>query len=105
MLEVCPTDVVPASADRIWALLTTPRALAAWSETRLIQGPARELKAGDRLILGAGLAHRIPVSFLVREAVRPHRLAFDIRLPLGVTNEEAIRITPLGSNKSRVTYN
>src|SRR5437764_15290168 len=104
MLEVCPTAVMHASADRIWHLLTTPRELARWSDTTLIDAPNRELQAGDRLVLGAGIGHRLRVTFLVREAIRPHRLALDIRLPLGITNDEVIRITPVGAEGCRVTY-
>lgn len=105
MIRVCPTDVVHASADRIWDLLTTPRELAAWSETMLVDAPEQELRAGDHLVLGAGIGSRLRVIFHVREAVRPQLLSLDIRLPLGVTNDETIRISPIGSNESRVTFN
>lgn len=105
MLRVCPTDVVHAPADRIWYLLTTPRELAAWSGTTLVEAPEGEVRAGDRLVLGAGLAHQFRVTFRVREAVRPQLLSLDIRLPFGVTNDETIHISPIGSNESRVSYN
>jgi uncharacterized protein YndB with AHSA1/START domain len=105
MLQVCPTDVVNAPAERIWQLLTTPRELARWTRTALIDAPDRELRGGDRLVLGAGVGHRMKVTFQVREAIRPHLLALDIRLPFGVTNNEVIRIMPLGPEACRVTFN
>jgi len=105
MLQVCPTDVVNAPAERVWQVLTTPRELARWTRTTLIDAPARELRGGDRLVLGAGVGHRIKVTFRVREAIRPEHLALDIRLPLGVTNDEVIRIAPLGAQACRVTFN
>ena len=71
----------------------------------MIDGPDRELRAGDRLVLGAGVAHRMKVVFLVQDAVPPQRVALHIRLPLGVTNNEVIQITPIGADACRVTFN
>jgi uncharacterized protein YndB with AHSA1/START domain len=105
MIQVCPTDIVQASPDRIWDLLTNPRELAGWSATALVEAPEREITAGDRLVLGAGIAHRFRVVFRVREAVRPRLLSIDIRLPFGVTNDETIDISPVGSDACRVAFN
>jgi uncharacterized protein YndB with AHSA1/START domain len=105
MIAACPTDVVHVPADRIWDFLTTPRELAAWSGTMLVEAPEHELRAGDRLVLGAGTGGRLRVIFHVREAVRPQLLSLDIRLPLGVTNDETVRISPIGSTECRVTFN
>src|SRR5262245_52060636 len=105
MIQVCPTDIVYASPVRIWDLLTNPRELAGWSDTTLIEAPEREITAADRLVLGAGMAHRLRVVFHVRQAVRPRLLSIDIRLPFGVTNDETIEISPLGSDMCRVTFN
>jgi uncharacterized protein YndB with AHSA1/START domain len=105
MLHVCPTDVIHAPVDRIWHLIATPRELAAWSGTTLVEGPEREVAPGDRIVLGAGIANRLRVIFDVREVVPPQRLSFHIRLPFGVTNDETIQISPVGANESRVTYN
>jgi hypothetical protein len=105
MIQVCPTDILQASPDRIWDLLTNPRELAGWSDTGLVEAPGREITAGDRLVLGAGIAHRFRVVFHVRQAIRPRLLSIDIRLPLGVTNHETIDISPVGSDACRVTFN
>jgi uncharacterized protein YndB with AHSA1/START domain len=105
MLHVCPTEVVSAPAERVWQLVATPKELVRWSDTTLIDGPDRELRGGDRLVLGAGLGHRLKVIFQVRDAVRPRELALDIRLPFGVTNDEVIRLTPLGDTSCRVIFN
>jgi len=105
MILVCPTDIVHASPDRIWELLTSPPELARWSSTTLVETPGRAITAGDRLVLGAGIAHFLRVVFHVREAVRPRFLSIDIRLPFGVTNDERIDISPVGSSACRVTFN
>src|SRR4051794_12183004 len=98
MLHICPTDIVNAPPDRVWHLVAIPKELAQWTRSALIDAPDREVRAGDRLILGVGVGHRMKLTFRVREAIRPEHLALDMRLPLGVTNDEVIRITPLGAD-------
>jgi uncharacterized protein YndB with AHSA1/START domain len=105
MIRVCPTDIVHASAERVWKLLTTPKELPAWTGMALVEGPDREMRAGDRVVLGAGMGIPLRMIFQVREAVRPQLLSLDIRLPFGITNDETIQILRIGSSESRVTYN
>ena len=105
MLQVCPTDVVHASAMRVWQFFTTPKKLAGWSKTTIIEAPEHELRAGDRLVFGVGIGQRMKVIFEVQHAAGPNRLALQIRLPFGVTNDEVIQITPMDSESCRVTFN
>lgn len=105
MLQVCPTDTILASAQRVWDLVSTPNLLAQWSDTRIIQAPHREITTGDRLVLGVGVGRRLKVRFLVKEVLRPRRLALQIGLPIGVTNHEVIEISAIGSETCRVTFN
>jgi hypothetical protein len=88
----------------IWHLLTTPRELAAWTDTTLISGPDRELSDGDHVVLAAGIGRQLKILIDVREVVRPQSLALHVRLPFGVTNDETIRITPTPPKASRVTF-
>jgi uncharacterized protein YndB with AHSA1/START domain len=104
-IHTCPTDVVHASAERVWHVLTTPDELARWSRTRVVRGPSRPLVTGDRLVLGAGLGHRLTVLFHVLEAAPPHRLTVDVYLPFGVVNHEAVVITPISANECNVGFN
>jgi len=101
-MEVCPTEVIQAPAERIWQLLMDPRELMQWSGTRLLKGPARPLRSGDLLVLKAGLMH---VSFEVLDAEPPQYLRLCIRLPFGIVNHEQVQITLVGSNTCRVTFN
>ena len=101
-MEVCPTEVVLASAERIWDLLTDPRELAQWSGTKLVEGPACPMSAGDHLVLRAGLL-RITVDVL--DMRPPWELTLDVRLPFGVGNHEQIQITAINAHSSRVTFN
>lgn len=101
-MEVCPTDVVLASAERIWHLLTNPRKLAQWTGLKLVEGPACSMSAGDHLVLGFGA---LRITFDVLDMCPPRELTLDVGLPFGVTNHEQTLITPLDAHSSRVTFN
>lgn len=101
-MDVCGTDIILAPAERIWHLLTDPHELAQWSGTKLVEGPARALSAGDHLVLRAGMLH---VTFNVVNMQAPRQLTLDVALPLGITNREQIQITPIDANSCRVTFN
>jgi len=101
-MEVCPTDVILAPAERVWTLLTNPDELAQWSGTKLVEGPARAVKPGDRLVFQAGLLH---IIFDVSDMQAPRQLTLDIALPFGVKNREQIQITPIDANSCRTTFN
>ncbi len=101
-MEVCPTDVLLAPAERIWHLLTDPRKLAQWTGTTLVEGPAGPMSAGDHLVLGAG---PLRITLDVLDMRPPRELTADVRFPFGITNHERVQITPIDAQSSRVTYN
>jgi len=101
VIEVCPTAVIRAPAERVWHLITDARELARWSGTQLFEGPARAVSAGDRLVLRAGL-FRIVVDVLDRDPMR--QLTLDIALPFGVGNRQEIQITALDAGSCRATF-
>ena len=101
-MEVCPTDVIFAPAERVWHLVTSPIELAKWTGTKLVEGPAHAMSPGDRLVFRAGLPH-IVFDVLGMEATR--ELTLDIALPLGIRNREHILITPIDANSCRTTFN
>jgi|SRR6516225_3136217 len=100
-MDVCPTDVIFAPAERIWYLMTDTRELAQWSGTRLVEGPA-VLSPGDHLLLRAGIFH---VTFDVLDMQAPRRLTLDIRLPFRIRNHERIVVAPIDATSCRVTFN
>jgi uncharacterized protein YndB with AHSA1/START domain len=101
-MEVCATDVLLAPAERIWHLLTDPRKLAEWTRTKLVEGPACRMCAGDHLVLrGGGLR----ITFDVLDMSPPRQLMLHARLPFGLTNREQIQIMPINAHSSRVTFN
>lgn len=104
MVHVCPTEFVRASAQQVWRTILAPRELARWTDTRLIEAPNRELREGDRLVLGAGLGHRIRVTLEVRKIVAGKECAVHVHLPFGVTNKEVIRVTRVVPDACRVAF-
>jgi hypothetical protein len=102
-IQTCPFEIIFASAQRIWGLLTRSDQLASWSGAKLIDGPTEALVPGDRVILGPGLGMR--VVFEVRRLEPLRELAVDAHLPFGVVNHEVIVIAPLDGGRCRVTFN
>jgi len=101
-MEVCPTDVILAPAERVWRLVTDPREFAHWSGMRLVEAPARAMSGGDRLVFRAGV---FAITFDVVDLEAPRQLTLDIALPFGVKNREQIQITPIDANSCRTTFN
>lgn len=100
-MDVCPTDIILAPAERVWRLVTDPRELAQWMGTTLVEAPARGVSAGDHLVFRAGIFH---ITFDVVEMRAPQQLTLDIALPLGVKNHEQIQITPIDAHSCRTTF-
>ena len=100
-MEVCPTDVILAPAERVWCLVTNPQELAQWTGTKLVEGPARAVSAGDRLVFRAGMLH---ITFDVLGMHASRELTLDIALPFGARNREQIQITPIDANSCRTTF-
>jgi len=100
-MEVCPTAVILAPADRVWHLLTDPHELAQWSGTKLVEAPARSVSVRDQLVFRAGMLH---IVFDVLDMQAPRQLTLDIALPCGVKNREQIQITPIDAHSCRATF-
>jgi hypothetical protein len=101
-IQTCPSDEVHASPETVWRLLVNASALASWSGTRLVQGPGRDLRSGDRVTFRASLG--LEVFFEVREAISPREFHVDVQLPFGVVNHEVVVISPMAGG-CRVTLN
>ena len=101
-MDVCPTDVINAPAERIWDLLTDPRALAHWTGTTLVERRTGTLRAGDRFVLRAGVFR---ITFGVLDMSPPQQLTLDVGLPFGVTNHEQIQVSSIDAHSCRVTFN
>jgi len=99
--ETCPTDVIRASPERVWELLTNPARLS-WLGVKVIEAPARHLAAGDRLVFGPAPALRVSWDVLSVEPLRT--LELDVKVPFGIRNHEVVVVSPLGGDSCRVTF-
>jgi hypothetical protein len=99
--ETCPTDVIHASAERAWELLTNPARLD-WLGMKVVEAPARNLAVGDRLVFGPAPGLRISWDVLSVERLRT--LELDVKVPFGIRNHEVVVVSPLGSDSCRVTF-
>jgi hypothetical protein len=104
---ICPTDVVDAPVEVVWALLTD---LAGWGDffdLRVQQvDPPGLAHLGQRLCAESGpqfLHLKVSAEFTHIDAAR-HRLGVRVALPLGVVVSEDLRITPIEANRCRVSY-
>jgi uncharacterized protein YndB with AHSA1/START domain len=104
VFETCPTDVVEAPAETVWRLLTEPRELDGWLDAKLVDGPDRTLASADVLRFRTGPLTAFGVRWTVREVQPPHTLGLFIELPLGITNDAVIHLSPMGAGRCRVTF-
>ena len=99
--ETCPTDIIHASPERVWELLTNPARLG-WLRVKVVEAPVRSLAVGDRLVFGPAPGLRLSWNVLSAEPLRT--LELDIKSPFGIKNHEIVVVSPLGSDSCRVTF-
>ncbi len=99
--ETCPTDIVHASPERVWDLLTNPDRFG-WLGVKVIEAPPRTLGAGDRLLFCPAPGVRMSWDVLSLEPLR--MLELDVKVPLGIRNHEIVVVSPVGSESCRVTF-
>jgi uncharacterized protein YndB with AHSA1/START domain len=99
--ETCPTDVVHASPERVWELLTDP-AQFGWLGVKVVEAPPRPLAAGDRLVFGPAPGLRMSWEVLATE--RPRTLELDVKVPFGIRNHEIVVVSPIDTENCRVTF-
>jgi hypothetical protein len=103
----CPTAVVNAPADIVWALLTDPACWGGVFDMRVagidVPGPAI---IGQKVCgtTGPRIFH-LKLAFRMME-IDPdhHRPRREVKLPFGITVEEDLRCTPLDDIHCRVDY-
>jgi len=100
--ETCPTDVIHASPERVWELLTDPARLD-WVGVKVVEAPARRLTVGDRLVFGPAPGLRVSWDVLSVEPLR--MLELDVKVPFGIRNHEIVVVSPLAGDSCRVTFN
>ena len=102
--QSCPTDIVTATPERVWELLTSPAHYASWADARPVDARARHVTVGDRVVLRAGPAGAFKVVFEFLKLEPPSELTLDARLPFDIVNHEVVRIRRIDESRCRVTF-
>jgi uncharacterized protein YndB with AHSA1/START domain len=106
-VSTCPTDVVNAPVERVWALLADPLRYDEWTDLREIQAAPPGAATPGQVVRGvtreAGLTFQ--ATFIVL-AVDPdtHQIEYESHLPLGVVGHNRIVAVPLDPSRCRVSF-
>jgi polyketide cyclase/dehydrase/lipid transport protein len=103
----CPTDIVAASADALWELLTRPENYDRWTGADLVSvSPLGHAQRGQRIDFRIrALGRTWPVRFEVGTVRDREELELDVFMPLGIVNHELVVLSGLDDAHTRVTFN
>jgi hypothetical protein len=103
----CPTRVVNAPVELVWALLTRPEGWGDFYKVRITAlDPAGPAAVGQTVFAESGprfLHLKIEFRFMQVDALN-YRLGFDARFPFGITVRENMTCVLLGQEQCRVNY-
>lgn len=106
-ISVCPIATVAASAEAVWAVLTTPEAYGEWWQARTERvEPPGAAAAGQRVTASVRrLGVRLPVTVDVLARDDAAR-TLDLRtaLPLGLVVRNHLVVAALDAHSSRLTF-
>ena len=103
MIRACPFGEAGVSADAAWSYVTETSKLDSWWDARMVSVvPAGPMTVGQHIEARAnGL--RITLDVLeVDASSRTVRLF--VRLPLGITNDVTVSISPLQPNRCAIGF-
>ena len=104
----CPTSVVNAPVELVWALLTHPEGWGGFYKVRITAAdPPGPAVVGQTVFAESGpefLHLKLQFRFLKIDALN-YKLVFDARFPFGITVRENLTCVRLGPEQCRVNYN
>jgi hypothetical protein len=105
--SVCPSDVVRAPVDIVWALMTDPASWGDFFDARVRSvEPAGPAVVGQRVCVSTGpWPTRFRLRFDFTEVdLSNHSLGVKIRMPFGIVNDEHFTCSPIDDGACRVSY-
>jgi hypothetical protein len=102
----CPTSIVNAPVEVVWALLTHPAGWGGFYNVRIVGvDPAGTAVVGQTVFAEAGPKFlHLGLRFRFGEIdAANYKLGFDVQFPLGVTVREDLSCIPMGE-QCRVNY-
>jgi len=103
----CPSDVIAASPDSVWELLTRSEHYEGWTGAELVNViPSAPAQPGQRIDFRVRALGRMwPVRFEVGGLRDREALELNVFMPLGIVNHEVIVLSRLDDAHTRVTFN
>ena len=103
----CPTDMVGASADAVWELLTRPELYDRWTGADLVSVvPPGQAHPGQRIDFRVrALGRTWPVRFEVGDLRDRESLELNVFMPLGIVNRELVVLSRIDEAHTRLTFN
>jgi ligand-binding SRPBCC domain-containing protein len=108
IVNVCPSGIAQAPAERVWQMISTPERYGEWVDATVVAvqppGPAA---AGQHVELTTPfLGRRWPFSIDVVSLDANRRwIDLRVRLPFGVVNDEHLTLTDWGASGTLVRFN
>jgi len=103
----CPTSLVNAPVELVWALLTRPEGWGTFYDVRITTvDPVGPAVVGQTVFAESGppfLHLKLQFRFTQIDA-QNYRLRLDAQFPFGVTVREELTCIPLGQEQCRVNY-
>jgi hypothetical protein len=105
--SACPTDIVDAPVETVWALLTNLAGWGTFFDVRVnsveppgppVVGQRMQGESGPRM-----LHLRVAFEFTRIDTI-DHKLDIEVQLPFGITVHEALDCTPIDARRCRVNY-
>jgi uncharacterized protein YndB with AHSA1/START domain len=107
-VTTCPTDLVNAPVERVWALLENPLRYAEWWDARAIQaeppGPARPGQVIRGGIRAAGRTFYLLTVIVRAVDADKHQIEFQSNFPLGIIGHNRVACVALDPTRCRVSY-
>jgi uncharacterized protein YndB with AHSA1/START domain len=107
-VTTCPTNLVNAPVERVWALLENPLRYAEWWDARTIQAeppspahPGQVIRGGIR---AAGLTFYLLTVIVRAVDADKHQIEFQSNFPLGIIGHNRIACVALDPTRCRVSY-
>ena len=103
MIRACPFGEVGVSADVAWAYVIDTSKLDSWWDARLVSAePTGPMVVGQRI---EARANGLRVTLDVLEVDAPSRtVRFLVRLPLGITDEVTVAISPVEPHRCAIGF-
>jgi len=103
----CPTELVEAPVETVWALLTEPAGWSSFYDLRVIRvEPPGRARVGQRIFGESGprwLHLTVTLAYTAID-VSQRSLRLEVQMPLGIAVREELSCSPINERQCRVNY-